>query len=131
MKHANGTYLPIVNEWGIRSSLKRKILQEKFFVKWKDEYLSFLSKNKGATRSAKDIKVGSIVLLINVRKNRHDWPLARVERVFTSNNNTIRSVELRLPMSAKEEKTKESHLRRTLCISSTSGSFQSFFHASN
>ena len=26
----------------------------------------------------------------------------------------------------KEEKTKESHLRRTLCISSTSGSFQSF-----
>ena len=50
---------------------KRKILQEKFFVKWKDEYLSYLSKNKGAARSTKDIKIGSIVLLINERKNRH------------------------------------------------------------
>ena len=44
---------------------KRKILQEKFFVQWKDEYISSLSKNKRTAISATDIKPGSIVLLIN------------------------------------------------------------------
>ena len=86
---------------------KRKILQEKFFVKWKDEYLSSLSKNKRTAESATDVKPGSIVLLINERKNRHHWPLARIQRVFTSKDGIVRSVELRLPMSAKEVKTKK------------------------
>ena len=70
----------------------------------------FLSKNKGAARSAKDIKNESIVLLLNERKHRHDWPLARVERVFTSKDNIIRSVELRLPMWAKQTKKNEKTL---------------------
>ena len=83
---------------------KRKILQERFFVKLKNEYLSSLSKNKGSAKSTKYIKVGCIVLLLNERKNRNDWLLARIERVFTSKDNIIRSVDLRLPMSAKETK---------------------------
>ena len=65
-----------------------------------------MSKNKRTAKSATDIKPGSIVLLINERKNRHHWPLARIERVFTSKDGIVRSVELRLPMSAKEVKTK-------------------------
>ena len=81
-------------------------MQEKCFVKWKDEYLSSLSKNKRTAESATDVKPCSIVLLINERKNRHHWPLARIERVFTSKDGIVRSVELRLSMSAKEVKTK-------------------------
>ena len=84
-----------------------------------------MSKNKRTAESATDVKPGSIVLLINERKNRHHWPLARIERVFTSKDGIVRSVELRLPMSAKEVKTKGKKLankktgsnNKELCLS--------------
>ena len=120
LENLDNIRLSVQDRWN-----KRKILQEKFFVKWKDEYLSSLSKNKRIAESATDIKPGSIVLLINERKNRHHWPLARIERVFTSKDGIVRSVELRLPMSAKEVKTKGKKLankktgsnNKELCLS--------------
>ena len=44
--------------------MKRKLIQQQFFVRWKNEYLSSLSKNKGI-RDNKEIKRGSVVLLLN------------------------------------------------------------------
>ena len=69
-----------------------------------------MSKNKITAKSTTYIKPASIALLINEGKNRHHWPLARIECVFTSKDNIVRSVELRLPMSAREIKTKEKKL---------------------
>ena len=62
LENLDNIRLSVQDRWN-----KRKILQEKFFVKWKDEYLSSLSKNKRIAESATD-KPGSIVLLINERK---------------------------------------------------------------
>ena len=64
LENLDNIRLSVQDRWN-----KRKILQEKFFVKWKDEYLSSLSKNKRTAESATDVKPGSIVLLINEKKD--------------------------------------------------------------
>ena len=50
------------------------------------------------------MKKGDIVLLLNERKTRISWPIARVEELFFSRDNKARSVLLRLPseMTKKE-----------------------------
>lgn len=98
-------------------SSKRNIIEETFYIKWKHEYLSSLSKNKGIASTSKDVKVGSIVLLLNERKTRDDWPIARVERVFNNKDNVVRSVELSLPTNVNETKKRSKNLpRKQVCI---------------
>ena len=55
-----------------------------------------------------------------------DLSLSSVKSKPTAHKQNIFSRFDKYSKFKKEEKTKESHLRRTLCISSTSGSFQSF-----
>ena len=81
---------------------KRKVLQAKFFIKWRDEYLMSLAKNKN--NENKNINVGDIVIILNERKTRDTWPIARVTKVFRSRDGVIRSVELKLPIKIETKK---------------------------
>ena len=81
---------------------KRKLVQQNFFIKWKQEYLANLEKNKTKQNKEKDIKVGSVVLLMNERHTKDTWPIARVEQVYRSKDGTTRSVKLRLPLDVSE-----------------------------
>ena len=67
---------------------KRKVLQAKFFIKWRDEYLMSLFKNKN--NENKNINVGDIVIILNERKTRDTWPIARVTKDFRSRDGVIR-----------------------------------------
>ena len=81
---------------------KRKLIQQAFFIKWKNEYVSSLSKAK--RRDNTNIKKGAVVLLLNERHARSEWPLARIEKVFKSADGVVRSVQLRLPLKVNETK---------------------------
>lgn len=79
--------------------MKRKLIHQQFFIRWKNEYLPSLSKNKGIT-DKKEIKRCPVVLILNERTNRDDWPLAGIEQVFKSKEGIVRSAQLRLPLQA-------------------------------
>ena len=71
-------------------------------LKWKNEYLSTLSKSK--RRDNKEVKKGAVFLLLNERHTRNAWPLAIVEKLFRSKDGIVRSVQLRLPLRLNETK---------------------------
>ena len=47
----------------------------------------------------KVVNVGDIVLVMNNKTTKDSWPIARVTKIFKSNDGVIRSVELRLPIN--------------------------------
>ena len=52
------------------------------------------------------VKVGDLVLVMNNKTTKDSWPIARITKVFKSNDGVIRSVELRLPINVTiKEKT--------------------------
>ena len=61
-----------------------------------------LAKNKN--NENKNINVGDIVIILNERKTRDTWPIARVTKVFRSRDGVIRSVELKLPIKIETKK---------------------------
>ena len=54
------------------------------------------------------VNVGDIVLVTNNKTTKDSWPIARVTKIFKSNDGVIRSVELRLPIivTTKEKTAK-------------------------
>ena len=52
--------------------------------------------------------VGDIVLVMNNKTTKDSWPIARVTKIFKSNDGICRSVELRLPIivTTKEKSAK-------------------------
>ena len=87
---------------------KRKVLQHKFFVKWKEQYLMSIAKNQN--NENKEIHVGDVILLLNERKTKETWPLARVTKVFKSADGIVRSIECKRPIKVdtKKHPTKQS-----------------------
>ena len=59
---------------------KRKLIQQNFYLRWQNEYLSSLSQNKRADN--KEINEGDVILLLNERHSRDEWPLARITKLF-------------------------------------------------
>ena len=86
---------------------QRKILQAQFFLKWKNEYLMSQEKIRNDRyKENKVVNVGDIVLVMNNKTTKDSWPIARVTKIFKSNDGVIRSVELRLPINVTtKEKT--------------------------
>ena len=59
---------------------KRKLVQQQFYLRWQNEYLASLSKNKRIDN--KDVRNGDVVLLLNERHSRNAWPIARVVQIL-------------------------------------------------
>ena len=52
----------------------------------------------------KELRIGDVVLLLDERRSRDDFPIGRTTQVFRGSDDVIRSVELRLPTKAKATK---------------------------
>ena len=58
------------------------------------------------------MNVGDIVLLLNERKTREAWPLARITRLFKSNDGITRSLECKLPIKVDTKKLANQHFTK-------------------
>ena len=71
-----------------------QVLAEEFWRRWKDEYLHSLQKRKKWFKECRDLKPGDLVLMRDKDCARNDWPTGIVERVFKSEDDRVRKVEL-------------------------------------
>ena len=94
------TKIAVFDRW-----TKRKLVQQQFYLKWQNEYLASLSKNKRVDN--KDVKNGDVVLLLNERHSRETWPIARVVQVFKSKDGVVRSVECKMANAIKTKPDKK------------------------
>jgi membrane-associated protease RseP (regulator of RpoE activity) len=67
-------------------------LANEFWLRWKKEYLQSLQSRVKWTVQQPNLKVGDIVLVLDERTVRGDWPLGRVLRTYPDDQGVIRSV---------------------------------------
>ena len=70
-------------------------LADQFWQKWKLEYLPTLQSRQKWRYDERNLKVGDIVLLVDVDSPRGTWPLARVDEVRASHDGRIRKAVVR------------------------------------
>ena len=78
---------------------KRKLVQQHFYLRWQNEYIASLSKNKRAEN--KEVKEGDVILILNERHSRQTWPIARVTKVYPSKDGIVRSIECKMANAIK------------------------------
>ena len=71
-----------------------QLLAERFWTRWRQEYIQSLQLRRKWTKEEPNIQVGDIVLLKDGEQHRNYWPLGRVERVFPSKDGLVRKIEL-------------------------------------
>jgi hypothetical protein len=80
----------------LRNSWKRvQRLADMFWTRWKKEYLQQLQVRQKWLFPTDPFKTGDIVLIKDCDSHRNLWPLGRIVRTFTSEDNQIRKVELK------------------------------------
>ena len=80
---------------------QRKKLQRKFFLRWQTEYLDNLRKRTKQYVGNNTLKEGDVVLLLNEKKKRLNWPIARIEELHAGRDGISRAALLRLPSECK------------------------------
>ena len=87
-------------------------LAGQFWVRWRRDYLSKLQERRKWKSKKVNLAKGDIVLIRNKCEKRNKWPTGRVEEVFTSEDNLVRSVKLLLP--AKDKKQPRRYIQRSI-----------------
>ncbi|XP_061176110.1 uncharacterized protein LOC133185066 [Saccostrea echinata] len=72
------------------------VLSQEFWKKWREQYLSNLQSKRKWSQAERNFKEGDIVLLKDYEVARNQWPVALVEKVFPSDDNRVRTVEIRV-----------------------------------
>ena len=78
------------------------MIQQNFYLRLQIEYLASLSQNERAEN--KEVIEGDVILLLNERHSRGEWPLARITKSFRSQAGIIRSVEFKVAHSSKTKR---------------------------
>ncbi|XP_052087654.1 uncharacterized protein LOC127724660 [Mytilus californianus] len=73
-----------------------QVLADKFWTRWRQEYLQSLQTRRKWQHIKQNIQVGDLVLLKDNELHRNNWPIGLVERVFPGRDNLIRKVQLRV-----------------------------------
>lgn len=73
-----------------------------FWNRWKKEFLSQLQERQKWNNESRNFMVNDIVLLKDEKLPRNQWPLARVTKVFPSDDGLVRRVQLYIPISKSE-----------------------------
>ena len=94
------TKIAVFDRW-----TKRKLVQQHFYLRWQNEYIASLSKNKRAEN--KEVKEGDVILILNERHSRQAWPIARVIKVFPSKDGIVRSIECKMANAIKTKSDKK------------------------
>ena len=71
-------------------------LSDQFWVRWRKSYLQLLQTRSKWTKERENVKVGDIVLLRDKTETRNKWPLGRIVSVKKSQDNLVRSVEVKV-----------------------------------
>ena len=69
-------------------------LANKFWLRWRKEYLHSLQQRRKWQYDQNNIQVGDIVLMNDRTVGRCFWPMARVQTVFQSDDGKVRKVEV-------------------------------------
>ena len=93
--------IPVRTRWE-----RRKKAERRFFLRWQNEYLNVLKERTHNLHQTKEFERGDVVLLINERRNRLAWPLARVVETYPSRDGRVRSVLLRRGIQLKDKDIK-------------------------
>ena len=85
-----------------RSQWKRvQHLADMFWLKWKREFLQTLQPRKKWFSEKNNLQIGDVVLMRDSDVGRICWPIAKVERVFPSEDGFVRKVEVKVIRNGK------------------------------
>jgi hypothetical protein len=70
-------------------------LSDVFWRRWTREYLPTLQLRQKWTKSARNIEVGDVVILMDDNTPRNTWPLGRVTEAFPGSDGLVRSVVIK------------------------------------
>ena len=85
-----------------RSQWKRvQHLADTFWLKWKREFLQTLQPRKKWFNEKNNLQIGDVVLMRDNEVGRTSWPIAKVVRVFPSNDGYVRKVEVKVIRDGK------------------------------
>ncbi|CAC5382855.1 unnamed protein product [Mytilus coruscus] len=79
-----------------------QVLADKFWTRWRQEYLQSLQTRRKWQHIKQNIQVGDVVLLKDYELHRNNWLIGLVERVFPGRDNLIRKVQLRVNFGENE-----------------------------
>ena len=71
-------------------------LVELFWSRWRKEYLHLLQNRQKWIEKRKNLKVGDLVLVVDVTLPRNMWPLGRITSVNTDQSNFVRSAKVKM-----------------------------------
>ncbi|XP_070550848.1 uncharacterized protein [Ptychodera flava] len=69
-------------------------LADQFWIRWRKEYLQSRQPRPKWNKSTINVKEGDVVLLREKEYARNSWPLARIVKVYPSNDNKVRKVDV-------------------------------------
>ncbi|XP_062413389.1 uncharacterized protein LOC119222763 [Pungitius pungitius] len=72
-----------------------QVLADRFWRRWRQEFLPTLQARRKWRDVQRDLKEGDIVLLKNSQAARNAWPMARITAVFPGRDGKVRKVELK------------------------------------
>ncbi|XP_060064401.1 uncharacterized protein LOC132544769 [Ylistrum balloti] len=78
-----------------------QVLTERFWSRWRKEYLATLQPRRKWQEKERDIKVGDVIIMKDSQAIRNDWPLGVITRVIPSTDELVRKVELRVVRDGK------------------------------
>lgn len=85
-----------------RSTWKRvQYLADEFWRRWRKEYLQSLQTRQKWTVDHDNVKQGDVILLKDAQCSRNDWPIGIVQKVFPSEDNRVRTAEIRISRDGK------------------------------
>ena len=95
---AAGDSGPLLGTWDIEDCFRRRWhhaqLMSGQFWKWMKEYLPTLTRRQKKIWCQPQLKVGDIVLVIDIHTPHNQWPLARVTKVISSDDGLVHRVKL-------------------------------------
>ena len=83
-----------IGSYSLRRWRHVQYMADQFWQKWRREYLMHLQKRQKWVKKERNVKVGDIVLMVDVNLPRCQWPLARVVSVKSGADGLVRRVEV-------------------------------------
>ncbi|XP_030759609.1 uncharacterized protein LOC115885007 [Sitophilus oryzae] len=86
----------IDQDWNIRKQwrISQKIT-EHFWTRWIKEYIPTLTKRTKWFQENKNLKIGDLVILMDDKFPKNNWPLGRVEKVYPGHDGKVRVADIK------------------------------------
>lgn len=85
-----------LNDMHIKQWKRVQMLAERFWKRWRNEFLQSLQMRQKWTKTRRNLSVGDTVLVRDTQLPRNSWPVGIVTRVHHGTDGLVRSCELRV-----------------------------------